>query len=167
MAHTQVIGAVEDAAVSVAPAVDQVAVAFGGSHIHDGAVELLAQDGLGGLGAEVAQEHHQGVDAVGLHVLQGLEGVSLVLHGDGALIEALAVGGGDVFPALGGQGDGEAVPGHGDDAQLYFGDIGNHSDSSSLSYCTSAAYRAAVSPAQGQAVSVGKPMARIKAVWRI
>ena len=166
MAHTQVIGAVEDAAVGVAPAVDQVAVALGGGHIHGGAVKLLAQQGLGSLGAEVAQEHHQGVDALGLHVRQGLEGVGLVLHGDGTLIEALAVGGGDVFPAPGGQGDGEAVPGHGDDAQLDLRNIGNHSDRSSLSSCTSAAYSAAVSPARRQAASGGKPAAWEKAVRR-
>ena len=130
VAHAQVIGAVEHAAVGVAAAIDHVAIALGGGHVHGGAVELLAQQGLGGLGAEVAQEDHQGVDAVGLHVLQGLEGVQLVLHGDGALVETLAVSRDDVLPALGGQGDGEAVPGDRDDAQLDFRNI--HSNTRSF-----------------------------------
>ena len=50
----QVVGAVEHAAVGVAPAVDQVAVALGGSHKHAGAVKVLGDEGLGGFGAKVA-----------------------------------------------------------------------------------------------------------------
>ena len=141
VAHTQVIGAVEHAAVGVAAAVDQIAVPLSGSHIHGGAVKLLAQDGLGGLGTEVAQEDHQGVDTVGLHVVQGLQSVGLVLHGDGALIQALAVGGDDILAALGGQGDGEAVAGHSNDAQLDLRNIGKHDNQTSLFKST--AYRSA------------------------
>ena len=100
MAHSQIVGAVQHTAVGVAPAVDQVAVTLGSCHIHDGAVELLAQQGLGGFGAEVAQEHHQGVDAVGPDIGQSGLGVLLVLHGDGALIQPIAVGGDDVLPTL-------------------------------------------------------------------
>ena len=123
VAHTQVVGAVQHAAVGVAPAVDHVAVTLGGGDAHGGAVELLHQQGLGGLGAEVAQEDHQGVDAMGLHVGDGGGGVQLVFHGDGAFVQALTVGGHDVLAALGGQGDGEAVTGHGNDAQLDFGNV--------------------------------------------
>ena len=42
VAHAQIIGAVEHAAVGVAPAVDQVAVALGSGNVHGGAVKLLA-----------------------------------------------------------------------------------------------------------------------------
>ena len=50
----QVVGAVEHAAVGVAPAVDQVAVALGGSHKHAGVVKVLGDEGFGGFGAKVA-----------------------------------------------------------------------------------------------------------------
>ena len=123
VAHAQVIGAVEHAAVGVAAAVDHVAVALGSGDAHGGAVELLDKQGLGGLGAEVAQEDHQGVDAVGLHVGDGGGGVLLVLNGDGALIQPFAVLGHDVLPPLGGQRDGEAVAGYGNDAKLHFRDV--------------------------------------------
>ena len=123
MAHAQIIGAVQHAAVGVAAAIDQVAVALGSGHIHGGAVKFLAQQGLGGLGAEVAQEHHQGVDTGFLHVRQSRQSVLLVLHGDGALVDPLAVSSHDVLPPLGGKGDGEAVPGDRDDAKLYFRNV--------------------------------------------
>ena len=125
MAHPQVVRAVEHAAVGIAAAVDEVAVTFSGSDEHAGAFELLRDQRFGGLGAEVSQEDHQGVAAGGLHVLHGLEHVQLIFHGDGALVEILTpVGLDDIFPALGGKGDGEAVPGDGDDAQLDDRDVG-------------------------------------------
>ena len=127
VAHAQVIGAVEHAAVGVAPAVDEVAVALCGGNVHGGTVKLLAQQRLRRLGAEVAQEHHQRVDAVGPDILQRLHGVRFILHSDRALIEALAVGRHNILAALGGQRDGEAVPGHGDDAEFDFRNI--HSSS--------------------------------------
>ena len=86
-------------------------------------MELLAQQGLGGLGAEVAQEHHQGVDAVGADIGQRSQGVLLVLNGDGALVDAFTVSGDDVLPALSGQRDGEAVTGDGNNAKLYFRNV--------------------------------------------
>ena len=130
VAHAQVVGAVEHAAVGVAPAVDQVlAGLLGGGGVHDGAVKLLGDEGLGGLGAEVAQEHHQGVAAGGLHLVHGLEHVLLVLHGGLALVDvhALGLAGGHHRGAAAlRQGDDEAVPGHRDDAQLYSGNVGQH-----------------------------------------
>lgn len=123
MAHAQIVGAIEHAAVGITTTVDQVAVSLGRSHIHGGAVKLLAQDGLGGLRAKVAQEHHQSVDAVGLHVIQSLQGVGLILHRDGALIEALSVGGNDILAALCGQSNGKTVARHGDDTELYFRNV--------------------------------------------
>ena len=118
MAHAQVVGAVQHAAVGVTAAVDQVAVALGRRDVHRRAAKLLAQQRLGRLGAEVAQEDHQRIDAVGAHIVKRLEGVQLVFHGDGAFIEALAVGSHDVLAALRGERDGEAVAGDRDDAQL-------------------------------------------------
>ena len=136
MAHAQIVGAVQHAAVGIAPAVNHVAVALGSSNAHGGAVELLNQQGFGGLGAEIAQEHHQSIDAVGLHIGDGSGGVLLVLHGDGALVQPFAVGSHNVLPPLGGQGDGEAVTGHGNDAQLDFGNVvhGRYSPLSVISF---------------------------------
>ena len=54
VAQTQVVGAVQHAAVGVAPAIDQVSIPFRGSHIHHGTVEPLGQNGLRRLRAEVA-----------------------------------------------------------------------------------------------------------------
>ena len=100
MPHTQIVGAVQHTAVGVAAAVDQVAVTLGSSNAHGGTVEFLDQQRLRGFGAEVAQEHHQGVDAVGPDISQSGLGVLLVLHGDGTLIQPIAVGGDDVLPTL-------------------------------------------------------------------
>ena len=86
-------------------------------------MEPLGNQGLRRLGAEVAQEYHQGVDAVGLHVADGLLGLDLVLHGDRALVEAPAVGGLQGGPAALAQRGGEAGAADGDDAQLDFRDV--------------------------------------------
>ena len=99
MPHTQIVGAVQHTAVGVAAAVDQVAITLGSSNAHGGTVEFLDQQRLRGFGAEVAQEHHQGVDAVGLSS-RGSQGVLLILHGDGALVDSLAVGGHNVLATL-------------------------------------------------------------------
>ena len=98
--HTQIVRAVQHTAVGITTAVDQVAVTLGSSNAHGGTVEFLDQQRLRGFGAEVAQEHHQGVDAVGFHVRQGSQGVLLILHGDGALVDSLAVGGHNVLATL-------------------------------------------------------------------
>ena len=126
VAHAQVVGAVEHAAVGVAPAVDQVPVPLGGGGVHHRAVKPLGDDGLRRLRAEVAQKHHQGVAPRPLHVGQSRQGVPLVLHGDGALVEPLAVSRRHVLPPPGGQRDRETVPGHGDEAQLHFRNIFHH-----------------------------------------
>ena len=83
--------------------------------------------------AEGAQEDHQGVAPGGLHVFNGLEHIFLVLHSDGALVDADTL-------ALAGRRHGgaaelrqvndEAVPGDGDDAQLYLWNVGQHTNSS-------------------------------------
>ena len=57
----------------------------------------------------------------------GFLGIQLVFHGDGALIDALAVGFHNGLAAGGGQGNGEAVAGYGDDAQFHFRNVVIHS----------------------------------------
>ena len=123
VAHTQVIGAVEHTAVSVAAAVNHIAVTLGSGNAHGRTMELLDQQGLGGLGAKVAQEHHQGIDTVGTDIGNGSGGILLIFNGDGAFIQALAVGSHNILAALGGQGNGEAVTGNGNNAQLDFGNV--------------------------------------------
>ena len=129
MPQAQVVRAVEHPAVGVAPAVHQVAVPLGGGGVHHRAVEPLGDQGLGGLGAEVAQKHRQGVAAGGLGLLHGPEHVLLVLH-DGLTfghLQALRPAGlrHRRPPALG-QGDDEAVAGHRDDAQLDLRNVLQH-----------------------------------------
>ena len=123
MAHAEVVGAVEHAAVGVAAAVDEVAVTLGGGNEHAGAVEVLGNQRLGRLGAEVAEEDNQRVDAGGLHVVDSLEHVGLVLNGDGALIDVAAAGLDDGFASRDGQADGEAVAGDRNDAEFYFRNV--------------------------------------------
>ena len=86
-------------------------------------MELLDQQGLGGFGTEVAQENHQSVDAVLTDIRQSLGYVRLVLNGDGALVQAFAESLHDVLTALGGQRNGEAVTGYGNNAKLNFRNI--------------------------------------------
>ena len=91
--HPQVVGAVEHPAVGVAPAVDEVAVPLGGGHVHTGAVEVPGDEGFRGFRAEIAQEHHQGVAALLLHVGHGLQHILLAFHGDRALVQLAGIGG--------------------------------------------------------------------------
>ena len=86
-------------------------------------MEPLGNQGLRRLGAEVAQEDHQRVDAVRLAVLHRLLGLHLVLNGHGTLVEALAIGGFQGGPAALAQRGGEAGAADGDDAQLDFRDV--------------------------------------------
>ena len=104
----------------------EVAVALGGGCVHDGAVEPIGNQGFGGLGTEVAQEHHQGVDAIGLHVLDSLLGLDLVLHSNGTLVEAIAAGGCQSGPPALRQRGGKAGAADGDNAQLDLGDVLKH-----------------------------------------
>ena len=119
-AQPQIIRAVQHAAVGVAPAIDQVSIPFRSSHIHYRAMESLGQDGLRGLRAEVAQVHHQGIAPGGPHILQSLQGIRLVFHSDGTVVQPRAIRLDHGLPAGGGQGNGEAVPGDGNDAKLHF-----------------------------------------------
>ena len=126
VAHPEVVRAVEHAAVGVAAAVDEVAVALGCRDEHDGPVEALGDERLGGLGAEVAEEHGEGV-AAGLHgLVDGGEHVLLVLDrlGDLDHVEApLVAGRHDRGAAALGERDREAVAAHRDDAELDVGDV--------------------------------------------
>ena len=126
VAHAEVVGTVEHAAVGVATAVDEIAVTLGGRHEHAGTVEVLRDQGLGSLGTEVAQEDDQGVAAGGLDIVNGLEHVQLVLHGDGALIQTALADLDDGLASGDGEADGEAVAGDGDDAELDFRNVLHH-----------------------------------------
>ena len=128
----QVVGGVQHAAVGVAAVGGQHAdVLLSRRDVHHGAAEHAGDQGLGALGAEVAEEDDQRVDAGGLDLLVGLVHVGV----DAALDDGLALVDVEVLllqlrhdglAALLGQGDGEAVTGHGQDAELHIGDVGNH-----------------------------------------
>ena len=126
VAHAEVVGTVEHAAISIAAAVDEVTVAFGGSHEHAGTVKVLRNQGLGGLGTEVAQEDNQSIAAGGLNVVDGLEHVQLVLHRHGALIQAAFADLDDGLASGNGQADGEAVAGDSDDTEFDFRNVLHH-----------------------------------------
>ena len=123
MPHPQVVGAVQHPAVGVAPAIDEVAVPLGGGHVHTGAVEVFGNQCLRRLRAEVAQEHHQGVAVLGFYIGHGLQHIQLVLHRHGALVQPARIRRFDGGAAALAQGHGEAVPAHGDEAQLYIRDV--------------------------------------------
>ena len=121
MAHTQVVGAVEHAAVSIAAAIDEVAVPLGGGSVHAGTVKVLGNQRLRRFGAEVAQEDGQGVASGGFDLLDSLQHVLLIFHGRLALVDIRALGlagGSDGGTAALGQVNDEAVAGYGDDAQF-------------------------------------------------
>ena len=126
MPHAEVVGAVQHTAVRVAAAVDHVAVAFGSSHEHHGAVELFGDQGLGRFGTEVAQEDASGVAAGGVQLIHRLEHVQLVLDRGLDLNEVqllLAALFSDGGAALLAQRDGETVAAHSHEAQFDNGDI--------------------------------------------
>ncbi len=126
-AQPQVVGAVEHAAVGVASAVDEVVAGLLRSRsVHDRAVEVFGEQGLGGFGAEVAQVDEQRVAASALHVCDRLEHIVFVFHHGGALIDFAATRGISLHnrPAAAlGQGDNEAVAADRDDAKFYFGNV--------------------------------------------
>ena len=126
MAHTEVIRAVQHAAVSVAAAVDEIAVALGGCDEHARAVKILGDERFGGLGAEVAEEDDEGIAVRGLDVGDGPEQVGFVLDGDGTFVHAALAGFGDVRAAHLGERAREAVTGDGDEAELDIGDVFKH-----------------------------------------
>ena len=86
-------------------------------------MEFLCQQGFRGFRAEVAQEYHQGVAPGSLHVGNGLGRVQLVLHGDPALVNLPGIGGNDILPALGTQGNGETVAGNRDNTKFDFRNV--------------------------------------------
>ena len=111
---------------AVAAAVDQVAVALGGSHEHARAVKVLCNQRFGRLGAKVAEEDDEGIAVRGLDVGDGLEHVGFVLDGDGTFVHAALTSLGDVRAAHFGERAREAVTGDGDEAELYIGDVFKH-----------------------------------------
>jgi len=126
VAHAEVIRTVQHAAVGVAAAVDEVAVALGGSHEHARTVKVLCNQRFGRLGAEVAEEDDEGIAVRGLDVGDGPEQVGFVLDGDGTFVHAALAGFGDVRAAHLGERAREAVTGDGDEAELDIGDVFKH-----------------------------------------
>lgn len=124
--HTEVIRTVQHAAVRIAAAVDQVAVALGGSHEHTRAVKILGDEGLRGLGAEVTEEDDEGIALRRFDVSDGLEHVIFVLDSDGTFVHAALTGLGDIRAAHFGERSGEAIAGDGDEAELDIGDVFKH-----------------------------------------
>ena len=125
----QVVGSVQHAAVGVTAVAGQHAhVLLGGGDVHHGAAEQLGDLGLGALGAEVAQEHHQRVDAGSLDLLIGLVDVGVDAALDDGIdlndVEVLLLQlGHDGLAALFGKGDRETVAADRDDAHFDLRDI--------------------------------------------
>ena len=129
VAHAEVVRAVEHAAVGVAAAIDEVAVALGRRHKHAGAVKVFGDEGLGRFGAEVAQKYRQRVAAGGLGLGHSGEHVLLVFDGSLHLddVKALGLARRDDGRAAGlGQRDGEAVAADRHDAKLDLRDVLQH-----------------------------------------
>ncbi len=115
MAHTEVIRAIEHTAVGIAAAADEIAVALGCRHVHDGTVKLLAEKGFGSLGAEVTEINHEGITTSGLHAGKSLENIVFVFNDGSTFVEVdpLGLGGLDHrLTAAFGKGAGKAVTAH-------------------------------------------------------
>ena len=114
-AELQVVRCVQHAAECVAAVAGQNAdVLLSGSDVHGGPVEQFCNGGFRTLGAEVAEEDGQRVDAGLLEVLVGFHDVCVnaALDDDGALIDVIATvlqRFNDCLAALFGQSDREAV----------------------------------------------------------
>ena len=127
VAHTQVVGAVQHAAVSIAAAVDHVTVAFSSCNKHAGAVEEFCDQGFRSFGAKVAQENGQSIAASLGNLGNSLFHVLLVLNSGLCLVQVQTLslaGCHDSGAALFAQLNGEAVTADGNNAQLDFRDVG-------------------------------------------
>ena len=124
--HTEVIRTVQHAAVGVAAAVDQVAVALGGSHEHTRAVKISGNERFRRLRAEVAEEDDKGVAACRVDVGDSLAHIGFIFDSDGTFVHAALTGLGDIRAAHFGERSGEAVAGDGDEAELDIGDVFKH-----------------------------------------
>ena len=125
----QVIGSVQHAAIGVAAVAGQHAhVLLGGGDVHHRAAKQLGDGGLGTLGAEVAQENDQGIDAGLLDLLIGLHhvGVDAALDDGLTLVDVKVLFlqlGHDGLAALFGEGDREAVAADREDAHFDLRDV--------------------------------------------
>ena len=127
VAHTQVVGAVQHAAVSIAAAVDHVTVAFSSCNKHAGAVEELCDQGFRSFGAKVTQENGQSIAASLGNLGNSLFHVLLVLNSGLCLVQVQTLslaGCHDSGAALFAQLNGETVTADGNNAQLDFRDVG-------------------------------------------
>jgi len=126
MPHAEVIRTVQHAAVRIAAAVDQVAVALGGCDKHARAFKILGDERFGRFRAEVSEEDDKGVAACRVDVGNGLQHIVLVFDGHGTFVHAALTGLGDIRAAHFGERSGEAVAGDGDEAELDIGDVFKH-----------------------------------------
>ena len=92
MSHGQVVRAVEHTAISVATAVNHVAVALSSRNEHARTVEFLGDERLRSLRTEVAQEHNQCIAASLLHLVESFQHVLLVLNSGLALVKFAFIG---------------------------------------------------------------------------
>ena len=126
VAHAQIVGAVQHAAVRVAAAVDHISVALGRRHEHARAVKVGGDQRFRRFRAKVAKEDHQRAAAVRLHVGHGGKHVLLVFHRHRALVQLARIRLHNRGAAALGQRNGEAVAAHGHNAEPYLRKILNH-----------------------------------------
>ena len=128
MAHAEVIRTVQHAAVGIAAAVDEVAVALGGCDKHARAFKILGDERFGRFRAKVAEEDDEGIAVRCLDISNGFQHVGFVLDGDGTFVHAALASLGDVRAAHFGKRPREAVAGDGDEAKLDIGDVFKHDE---------------------------------------
>lgn len=123
MTHGKVVAAVEHTTISVATAVDHVAVALSGRDEHARTMEFFGDERLGRLRSEVAKEHDEGVAACLAYLFDGFEHVLLVLYCCLAVIYLALISLHDVLATLCGKSDRETVTADGNDAELHLRNV--------------------------------------------
>ena len=129
----EVVACVEHAAVCVAASLDQVVLGFLSCRDeHLGAVKVLCKKGLGDLGAEVAEINAECVAAGSFDVRKSLNHMDLALdNADGTFIDIrliifCLISLYESFSAVYGKAFRETVAADSDDAELHFGNVGEH-----------------------------------------
>ena len=86
-------------------------------------MEPLAQDRLWGLRAELTQKYYQRIDPVLPYFRQRLQRIVLIFHSDRTFVHSLTICSSKLAQHLVDSSMGKQSPGHGDNAQLHFGNI--------------------------------------------
>ena len=118
VSHTEVIRAVEHAAVCVSTTVDHIAITLCCCHEHAWAVEVLRDKCLWCLRAEITEEYNEGVASSLFHLCHCLEHVFFVLNCCLAIEQFSLVCLYNVLATLCGERDRETVTADGNDAEL-------------------------------------------------